>query len=296
MVNQQLKTFTIVAESGSFSKASEQLFISPNAVARQINMLEQRLQLKLFERTRQGLKLTSEGAFLYGETKKMLSKSEEILNNIRRMNSLKNSVIRVGTSPMHPHTILQSRWRLVADQAPEITLQIEPYRDDFIGFQELLSHLGESIDVIPRLHNEPYYKGKCNILHLADQPVRIGVPIYHQLAWKPCLGRKDLNGQTILLVKSDKSPVLRQIKQDILSHCAGVRIEEIDILDYPAFNRAVNENKLVVTVNCLQDVHPMIRTIPVGWKYSLQSSLLYSLNPSPVVQKLIHLLETPGIL
>lgn len=295
MVNQQLKTFTIVAESGSFSKASEQLFISPNAVARQINVLEQRLQLKLFERTRQGLKLTSEGAFLYGETKKMLGKSEEILNNIRRMSSLENSVIRVGTSPMHPHTILQSRWRLVADQAPEITLQIEPYSDNFIEFQELLSHLGDSIDVIPRLYKEQFYKDKCNTLHLADQPVRIGVPIYHQLAWKPCLGRKDLNGQTILLVKSEKSPVLRQIKQDILSHCAGARIEEIDILNYPVFNRAVNENKLVVTVNSLQDVHPMIRTIPVGWKHSLQSGLLYPLNPSPVVQKFIHLLETPGI-
>ena len=295
MVNQQLKTFIIAADCGSFAKAGAQLYISPNAVSRQINMLEQHLHLKLFERTRQGLKLTPEGAYLYGETKKMLSKSEEILNNIRRMSSLKSSVIRVGTSPMHPHTILQSRWRLVADQAPEITLQIEPYRDDFIGFQELLSHLGESIDVVPRLHNETFYKDKCNILHLADQPVRIGVPIYHQLAWKPCLERKDLNGQTILLVKSDKSPVLRQIKQDILSHCAGARIEEIDILDYPAFTRAVNENKLVVTVNSLQDVHPMIRTIPVGWKHSLQTSLLYSLNPSPVVQKFVHLLDTPKV-
>ena len=223
----------------------------------------------------------------------MLSKSEEILNNIRRMSSLENSVIRVGTSPMHPHTILQSRWRLVADQAPEITLLFQPYRDDFIEFQDLLSHLGETIDVIPRLYNEPYYIDKCNILHLADQPVRIGVPTYHPLAWKPCLGRKDLNGQTILLVKSEKSPVLRQIKQDILSHCSGTKIEETDTLNYSVFNRAVNENKLVVTVNSLQDVHPMIRTVPVGWKHSLQSGLLYPLNPSPVVQKFIHLLETP---
>ncbi len=293
MVKQQLKTFTIVAESGSFSKAGAQLYISSNAVARQINMLEQRLQMKLFERTRQGLKLTPSGAYLYGETKKMLSMSEEILNNLRRMSSFENSVIRVGTSPMHPHTVLQSRWRLVADQAPEITLQIEPYRDNFIEYQELLSRLGESIDVIPRLYYEPFYKNKCNILHLADQPVRIGVPIYHALAWKPCLGRKDLNGQTILLVKSDQSPVLREIKQDILSHCAGARIEEIDTLNYPAFNRAVNENKLVVTVNCLQDVHPMIRTIPVGWKHSLRSGLLYPLNPSAIVQKFIQALETP---
>ena len=225
----------------------------------------------------------------------MLIRSEKILNNAKQMIPSEKTIIRVGTSLMQPHCILQSRWRQVADQAPEISLQLEPYQDDYVEFQHVLSTLGESIDVIPCIYDEPSNTGRYNILHLADQPVRIGVPSYHPLARKPCLGRKDLNGQTILLVKTEKSPVLRQIKQDFLYHCSDVRIEEITLLNYSVYNQAVNENKLIVTVECLQNVHPMIRTVPVVWKHTLHSGLIYPLDASPAVRKFIHLLDTPGV-
>lgn len=295
MVNHHLKTFIIAADSGSFIKAGETMYISPNAVAKQINLLEQHLQLKLFTRSRQGLKLTPEGVYVYEEAKKMISWSEEVLKNARLMSVSESSVIRVGTSLMNPYYILQARWLHVADQAPEITLQVEPYRDDIIEFRNILAHLGEMIDVIPCLYDEQFYKGKCNILHLATQPARIGVPTYHPLAWKSCLGRKDLNGQTILLMKADASPVLTQIKQDILSHCSGVKIEETDIMDYHVFNRAVNENKLIVTVECWRDVHPMIRTIPVAWTHDFNYGVIYPLDPTAVILRFIELLRSTDV-
>lgn len=45
MYNHQLDTFIKVADSGSFNKASEELFVSPNAVMKQINLLENSLDL-----------------------------------------------------------------------------------------------------------------------------------------------------------------------------------------------------------------------------------------------------------
>lgn len=36
------------AEAGSFNKAAEQLFITPTAVIKQINLLESNLQVQLF--------------------------------------------------------------------------------------------------------------------------------------------------------------------------------------------------------------------------------------------------------
>ena len=41
MYNPQLETFLCVAECGSFNKAAEKLFISPPAVIKQINLLEE---------------------------------------------------------------------------------------------------------------------------------------------------------------------------------------------------------------------------------------------------------------
>ena len=51
MYNPQLETFLCVAECGSFNKAAEKLYISPPAVIKQINLLEEELDLQLFVRT-----------------------------------------------------------------------------------------------------------------------------------------------------------------------------------------------------------------------------------------------------
>ena len=49
MYNPLLDTFIAVAEDGSFTKASERLFLSPTAVMKQINNLEMHLGLTLVQ-------------------------------------------------------------------------------------------------------------------------------------------------------------------------------------------------------------------------------------------------------
>ncbi len=44
MYNPQLDTFICVVEAGSFSKAADKLYISPPAVIKQINSLENNLE------------------------------------------------------------------------------------------------------------------------------------------------------------------------------------------------------------------------------------------------------------
>lgn len=67
MYNPQLETFIQAADSGSFSKAAEKLFISQTAVTKQINLLEDNLGIKLFNRTHRGLTLTDAGKSLYSD-------------------------------------------------------------------------------------------------------------------------------------------------------------------------------------------------------------------------------------
>ena len=69
MYNYQLDTFICVAEAGSFNNAAEKLYISPTAVIKQINLLEKRLDLKLFIITHRGLILTESGKSLLKDAK-----------------------------------------------------------------------------------------------------------------------------------------------------------------------------------------------------------------------------------
>ncbi len=59
MYNHMLDTFIAVADCGDFlQKASQQLYISPTAIMKQMNALENHLELKLIERTPSGVQLT----------------------------------------------------------------------------------------------------------------------------------------------------------------------------------------------------------------------------------------------
>ncbi len=69
MYNPLLVTFLAVADCGSFTKAAEKLFISPTAVMKQMNALENHMKLKLTERTPAGIRLTKAGAVIYRDTK-----------------------------------------------------------------------------------------------------------------------------------------------------------------------------------------------------------------------------------
>ena len=61
MYHPLLNTFIAVADYGSFTKAAEALYVSPTAVMKQMNSLEQHLDLKLVERTPGGIHLTEAG-------------------------------------------------------------------------------------------------------------------------------------------------------------------------------------------------------------------------------------------
>ena len=56
-----LRTFLVVAESGSFSRAAQLIFRSQSAVSLQIKQLEDRLGQPVFERRARGVALNSAG-------------------------------------------------------------------------------------------------------------------------------------------------------------------------------------------------------------------------------------------
>ncbi|WP_421864271.1 LysR substrate-binding domain-containing protein [Motiliproteus sp.] len=56
-----LLAFEAAAEAGSFAAAAERLFVTPAAVSQQIKVLEQQLDIALFDRSKSGVRLTRAG-------------------------------------------------------------------------------------------------------------------------------------------------------------------------------------------------------------------------------------------
>ena len=98
MYNPQLETFVSVAESGSFNKAAEKLYISPPAVIKQINLLEEKLDLQLFVRTHRGLVLTRAGQSLYQDTKYIIQYCRNAVTRAKNAMQESENLIRIGTA------------------------------------------------------------------------------------------------------------------------------------------------------------------------------------------------------
>lgn len=66
MHTDQLEYFVAIAEQGSFTEASYELSISQSSLSKQINKLEEELNVKLFVRGRRQLMLTDAGTRFSG--------------------------------------------------------------------------------------------------------------------------------------------------------------------------------------------------------------------------------------
>lgn len=74
-----------VVEAGSFAKAAEALFASPQTVKNQIDALETELGVRLFARSSKGTAPTSEGVFVYDRAKRVLEDVEGVVSGVRSL-------------------------------------------------------------------------------------------------------------------------------------------------------------------------------------------------------------------
>ena len=67
-----------------------------------------------------------------------------------------------------------------------------------------------------------------------------------------------------------------------------IKIEDTPYFyDMSVFNRCAETGNVLLTIECWQDVHPGLVSIPVNWDYSIPYGLLYSLDADEDVIKLV---------
>ncbi|MHB0914656.1 MAG: LysR substrate-binding domain-containing protein [Thermoleophilia bacterium] len=94
----KLRTFCSIAEKGNFSAVAEDLFMSQSAVSQQIQALERRYGVVLFDRGSKGATLTEPGRILYNKARKILDIEDEINQEFDDLRGLKGGDLHVGAS------------------------------------------------------------------------------------------------------------------------------------------------------------------------------------------------------
>ena len=288
MYNIQLETFLVVADMGSFNKAAEALYITAPAVTKQINLLEKDLGLSLFIRTHRGLILTEAGKSLYKDAKYIIQYCKESVQRAKKAMQEKDNVIRIGTSPMTPAEPLMGVWAQVQKKDPDMKFQMIPFMNSQENAREILKNLGVNIDVVAGIFDETMLKlRQCEGMELSRQCLCCAVSIHHRLASKDLLTVQDLYGENFLMMHRGWSNYVDELRDDIWKNHPQIHVVDFDIYSVDVFNQCENSDDVLMVVENWKNVHPLLKVIPVDWKYTIPFGLLYSPNPSGLVKKFL---------
>lgn len=98
----QLRTFCVVADTGSITRAAEKLNLSQPAVSAHIKALEETLALSLFARTARGMELTRAGRSVLVSSQAALHAHSEVLNDAARLRGIVAGPLRLAAAANAP--------------------------------------------------------------------------------------------------------------------------------------------------------------------------------------------------
>lgn len=292
MYNPQLETFIRAADAGSFNKAAEQSFITPTAVIKQINLLEADLGVELFERTHRGLTLTKAGESLYGDAKYIIQYCRDSVVRAKNAMQQDEQIIRIGTSPMTPAQVLLALWPKIHEHCPDMKFQLIPFENTLENAKEILANLGQNIDVVAGIFDDTLLDlRKCKGLELTRAPICCAVSVNHPLAEKRKLKITDLYGENLMVIHRGWSNYIDKLRDNLWINHPQIHIVDFDFYNVSIFNQCENSSDILMAVDLWQDVHPLLKIIPVEWNYTIPFGLLHSPEPTKLVREFLSVIR-----
>lgn len=92
-----------------------------------------------------------------------------------------------------------------------------------------------------------------------------------------------------MLIRKNWNEYIDKLRTDLIEN--GTEIEDFDMFNLNAFNRAAQENIPIITVEGWEDVHPLLRIVSADWNYSIPFGILYSPTPTKQVKDFISALH-----
>jgi LysR family transcriptional regulator, transcriptional activator of the cysJI operon len=139
MLDFRLKVFQCVAQNLSFTKASNELFITQPAISKHIHELESEFEVKLFDRIGNKISLTNAGNILLSYTDQIISLHNEAKFELSQLKGNLEGSLRLGASTTIAQYVIPSALAKFNERFPEIKLSLTNGNTQYIE-QRLLKN------------------------------------------------------------------------------------------------------------------------------------------------------------
>lgn len=123
--NISLQYFCVVAKFNSFTKAAQQLNLTPSAVSQAIQQLENRLSLKLLHRSTRAISLTEAGQQLYSRIQPTLDEIQDAIDEVKQQHQQPSGTIKIVTPYIAWQALLYPQLDSFSAKYPAIGLDIQ---------------------------------------------------------------------------------------------------------------------------------------------------------------------------
>ena len=193
----QLRYFVSVAETGSFTKAAMNHYVSQTAITQQIHSLEDAVGAKLLDRNSRPATLTPAGKVFLKEARELLSRMDAALMRTREASTGLEGELRLGYTKGYEHSDLPQHLRSFHHEYPNVLISCHRCDTDVLA----AGLISGDYDVIftwdsTNLRQEEALEVKV-VEHV---PLRVALYANHPLAHKKELTRRDLKQENILFM------------------------------------------------------------------------------------------------
>jgi LysR family hydrogen peroxide-inducible transcriptional activator len=188
----QLEYFVMIALSSNFRKAAQILNISQPTLTSQIAVLEDSLQLKLFERSRAGTLLSPAGRELLPLVRQLLEQYQQVMDQADSSHKELSGTFKIGVSPTIGPYLFSKVLIELHKRYPQLKLHVRE------GVPKELEQGLDRGDYDFILTMLPMHSSENRVRPLFIEPIFLVLSKDHPLAAKDELTGKDLYNQDVL--------------------------------------------------------------------------------------------------
>ena len=193
----QLRYFVSVAETGSFTKAAMNHYVSQTAITQQIHSLEEIVGAKLLNRNSRPAALTPAGKVFLKEAREMLSKMDAALLRTREASTGLEGELRLGYTKGYEHSDLPKYLRSFHHEYPNVLISCHRCDTDMLA----AGLISGDYDVIFTWDSTNLRQEDTLELKVVEHvPLRVALYANHPLARRKELTRRDLKQENILFM------------------------------------------------------------------------------------------------
>lgn len=279
MNDKQLNSLIKIVECGSFASAEETLFMSRQAIKKQIDSLEEELGFTLLFRTHQGIALTPAGEEFCQSIKEIMSETDALIQRCKER-AYYEQFIRIAT-PYHPRLLLENVFAEFHRRFPNIKQQVimQPSARSIDGILE------GRLDVAEYVYRPELEKSGVQYLKLFPLSYNCLVAPSHPLSSRESITMEDLVGNTVCINKGDVD-LVAYVNKNFKNLSPEIINNDIQKIKNICYNGGIFISKAYF----LSSMQPLV-SIRLEIDLAPMAVVLFSQTPTPNVRKFLNIIK-----